>query len=207
MFPGAARFFPPEPMPYIQTSQPGALAVNLVDLKNHLRLTTSDEDQLLTLYLRAATAVVEQKTRRALINRTYRLELDEFPPSDEIILPVGPVSAVSSVQYRDRSGTLQTLDPSIYHLDVTPTLGRVVRRHGETWPDTEPARPDALRVSFTAGHGASYGAIPEALRFVVMLLTSHYFTNRSPVDVVGNAGEELPLHLRYAMDAYKILSL
>lgn len=194
-------------MPYIQTSQPGALAVNLIDLKNHLRLTTSDEDQLLTLYLRAATAVVEQKTRRALVSRGYRLELDEFPPSDEIILPVGPVSAVSSVQYRDRSGALQTLDTAIYHLDVTPTLGRVARRHGATWPDTEPGRPDAVRVSFAAGYGPSYMAVPEALRFVVMLLTAHYYTNRSPVDAAGSAGQEIPLSLTYAMDAYRILSL
>jgi|688.fasta_scaffold39623_4 uncharacterized phiE125 gp8 family phage protein len=194
-------------MPHIQTSQPGALAVNLIDLKNHLRLTTSDEDPLLTLYLRAATATVESKTRRVLVSRTYRLELEEFPGADEIILPVGPVSTVASVQYRDRGGDLQTLDPEKYFLDVTPTLGRVVRKEGVTWPDTQVNRPDGVRVSFTAGYGSSYMAIPEALRFVVMLMASHFYTNRVPVDVGGSAGQEIPLLLCYAMDSYKILSL
>ncbi len=47
----------------------------------HWRITTefSDDDSLIESYGRAATSLVEAKTGRALIERTYELKLDCWP--------------------------------------------------------------------------------------------------------------------------------
>lgn len=190
-----------------QLTDPGELAVDLHELKAHLRLTSSDEDATVELYVRAATSLVERNTGRALISRTYRLDESAFPCHGKPIeLPVAPLASVEGVQYYDTAGTLQTWSSSEYHVDVTSVLGKLSPRSGYVYPSVEPARPNAVQVSFTAGYGASYENVPEGLRFVVFLLAAHFFRTRTPVNI-GNIVNEIPYTLRFALDAYKVLTI
>lgn len=187
-------------MPWTETAAPAASAINLADLKDHLRLTSSDEDGLLAFYADAASRLFEIKTRRVLIQRTFRLEQPDFPGIlDErgIELPFAPVSAVSSVQYYETDGTLTTWGSSNYYLDTVRLLPRVVLAPDKTYPTVDDDRPNGVQVNFTAGYGATYAAVPEPMRWAVMLIAAHMFTNRT-------TGEELPKALKYVVDAYKI---
>jgi uncharacterized phiE125 gp8 family phage protein len=189
-------------MPWIETAAPSALAINLSDLKAHLRLTTQDEDGLLAVYAKAATQLFETNTRRALIFRTVRLELDDFPADRSIRLPVAPVSAVSSVQYYDTAGVLTTWGDSNYIVDMTSLLARVVLAPNISYPDTQSERPNAVQVNFSAGYGATYTAVPEGIQWAVMLLAAHMFAYRMPV--AGGTLADVPKTLQYAIDAYKV---
>lgn len=53
------------------------LSVDVV--KNHLRVDLNDDDDLIEIYLGAATEKVENATGRSLVNKVYRQTLDGFP--------------------------------------------------------------------------------------------------------------------------------
>ncbi len=194
-------------MGWVELTAPGSAAVDVDDLKDHLRVTSSDEDTLIDFYARAATHLFEIKTRRRLISRTFRLDLPEFPREGDpvgIELPFAPISAVSAIQYVDTAGTTRTWDPSEYILDLTAHLPRITAAPNESYPSTLFDRPDAVRVSFTAGYGATHASVPEGIRWAVLLLAAHCYTTRTPV--VNGTVSDVPMTLQYAIDAYKIWS-
>lgn len=196
-------------MAWKETSTSANLAINLSDLKSHLRVTSSDEDSLLTMYARAASQFVETKTRRALISRTFRLEMPEFPQAhgDSFELPLAPVASVQSIQYYDTQGVLTTWGAGNYALDATSLPPRIVPAYSVPYPYVQSQHADGVQVNFTAGYGPTSTSIPQGLQFVVMLLAGHFWANRMPVEAVGGAGAEIPYTLQFAMDSYKIASL
>ena len=191
-------------MAWSETSPPASLAVPVSDLSDHLRLSSSDQDRLLEFYLMAAASVIERKTRRLMIERTVRYEADSF--CNTIELPVAPVTSVQSVEYYDSSGTLSTLSTSDYQADLTRLLATVSPRPLGQFPATQSGRTGAVRVNFTAGYGPTPDDVPAGLRMAVLFLAAHYHINRAPVDSSTMLGE-VPLTLKYAVDAYAIPSL
>jgi uncharacterized phiE125 gp8 family phage protein len=190
-------------MPWTETAAPSALAINLEDLKSHLRVTSNDEDGLLSIYAKAAAQLFETNTRRRLISRTFRWEQPDFPTDCHgIELPFAPVSAVSSVQYYDTAGTLTTWGASNYYLDTVSLPPRVTLRPNKTYPTVQHDRPNGVQVNFTAGYGANYQSVPEGIQWAVMLLAGHMWTTRAPV--ASTTMSDVPKTLGYAIDAYKI---
>src|SRR3954465_4821919 len=53
--------------------------LTLADAKQHLRVTVSDEDALITRHLITARRQVEIMTRRRLITQHWRIYFDSFP--------------------------------------------------------------------------------------------------------------------------------
>ncbi|MGO9641509.1 MAG: phage head-tail connector protein [Candidatus Acidiferrales bacterium] len=61
---------------------PTAEPISLTTLKNHLRVTISEDDALLGLYLQGARETVESDSGRSLVNKLYRQSHDRFPGQD-----------------------------------------------------------------------------------------------------------------------------
>lgn len=142
---------------------PLAEPIHLDEAKKHLRVTTSDDDALIARAVRAARRHVETWCRRALVRQQRRLVLDAFPATIEI--PVGPLRAVSSIQYLDTSGALQTLSSALYRVDTYSERARITPAYGESWPSTYPVT-SAVLVNYTAGHAvpiASYDTAGDAV--------------------------------------------
>jgi hypothetical protein len=62
----------------IQTP-PAAEPVSLATLKQHLRVTISNDDAILGIYLQGARETVESDSGRSLVNKLYRQSHDRFP--------------------------------------------------------------------------------------------------------------------------------
>lgn len=78
------------------------------DVKDHLRITATDEHDLLDAMIVAARRYAEDiGTHRQLLTATWRRTLDHFPAVIE--LPRPPLQAVTSIKYVDSNGTIQTL--------------------------------------------------------------------------------------------------
>jgi uncharacterized phiE125 gp8 family phage protein len=109
-----------------------------------------DEDALLTEYIAASRQDAEEYTSRGLFTQTWKLTQDDW--SDEIWLPrAAPLQSVSSVQYYDASGVLQTLATSYYRTDTVSEPGRVVRAPLQVWPALEAGRAGAVIVNYIVG--------------------------------------------------------
>lgn len=73
-------------------------AVSMSDLKAHLRVTSSAEDDAITAYGIAATAAVERWTQRIVMTRAAALSLQELPSGKyPIELPGGSIISLTSV--------------------------------------------------------------------------------------------------------------
>ena len=63
--------------------------VSVMDVKAHLRITTNDDDVLLTAYIDSAIEEVEAWTRRAIMTQVWEYYLDDWPEEDYILIPFG----------------------------------------------------------------------------------------------------------------------
>jgi hypothetical protein len=179
-------------------------------------------------YISAARRWCELFCGRQFITATYRLTLDFFPspiwlapygaaamrPDDPLVgvhifepgtnairLPRPPLLAITSLQYYDTSGTLQTLDPTSYKVDTDSEPGRVNPADDLSWPAVR-EQIGAVIVTFTAGYGASASNVPENIRLAIMQLAGHWFQNRETVGV-GNFGE-VPMATKTLLNAVRV---
>lgn len=162
-----------------------ASPVTLAEAKTHCRVDGSDEDTLITGLIAAATNYVEQYTGRAIGAQTWRLTQDTF--SDNILLPMGPVQSISSVQYYDTAGVLQTVASSVYTLDADSDPAWLVRNANEAWPATLNGI-NAVRVTYVTG----YATIPAAVKQAILLLIADWYNMRENTTLTTNQPTEMP---------------
>lgn len=159
---------------------PAVEPVTLQEAKDHLRVTTTDEDTLIQSYIKAAREHVETFTRRALMQQTWDLFLDAFPSSSEIALPMPPLQSVISFTYTDKDGVQTVWDPSNYLVNANKEPGRLVLAYGKSWPAVTLLPTSGIAVRFAAGYkdGAS---VPEAAKLAIKTLVARAFENREPM--------------------------
>jgi hypothetical protein len=130
---------------------PAAEPVDLVTLKNHLRVTITNDDALIKLYLQSARELVESESGRSLVNKLYRQSHDRFPRLHDcgdfgtgyfyqapryarghhyddrqvIKLLRCPLVSVEKITYIDLNGAVQTLlpTPALWQPDTEYELG------------------------------------------------------------------------------------
>ena len=147
------------------------------DLRAQCRIDIPDEDVLSLRFIAGARKMLESRTRRCFLATTLAASATWFPRGVQPIeLPRATATAVTSITYRDGLGTLQTLDPSDYVVDLGGEPGLVIPAINTYWPTTD-ARAGAVTVTFTAGAAAAADVDPLA-RQAVALLAGHWFIHR-----------------------------
>lgn len=168
--------------------------VRLEEAKRMLRVTVSDEDQLIRNLIIAAREYCETFTGRQFVSATYDYTLDAW--SDPILLPKPPLSSVTSISYVDEDGATQTLSSAIYDVVTNVEPGRVRLAYDQSWP-TIRAQDEAITIRFVAGYGDP-DDVPETVCHAINLLVGHLFEHREAVIRLarGQMMAELPLALK-----------
>lgn len=167
----------------------------------------------LGMVLAAARLLFEEQTGLALITQTWQAAWDRIPsrprdgvPHRRLSLGRAPLIALSSCTYLDEDGASQsfTLSGNLVaaNVGVRHSFGLVALEEDADWPDLGDY-PEALKIQFTAGYGATAASVPEAARLAVLQLASWWYQSRLPV-AVGNIANELPLHCQRLLSAYRI---
>lgn len=174
-------------MSLVIITPPAEEPVSLAEARAQCRCG-SEEDALLTIYIKAARRVCEQRTGRRLVSVTVEERLDAFPAGDDAIrLTATPVQSIASIKY-DWDGTEQTMDGSAYTLDAAAYPGGWVMPAADTdWPDTDDTA-NCVRVRYVAGFGAA-SAVPEDLKAWMLLTVAALYEQRAAVDATGNVAE------------------
>jgi len=194
------------------TTPAAALALDWVrEVAGHLRLDTDDErERVEDVLIPAATEMAQAETERQLINATWTLYLDAFPPDgDRIELPKPPLSSVTSIKYYDPAGTLQTWTAVGNYTVVAPSgpqaeSGYIVPAFGIIYPPTQSVQ-DAVAIEFIAGYGATYASVPGAIRAAMLLLVGEQFERRE--EGIAGAGVmivEVPLAARRLLWPFRV---
>lgn len=152
---------------------PVALAVSLEAAKLSLREDGTDKDALISAWISGITNYAEHYTGRSFVNRQVRATLNEFP-AGAIFLDAPPLVSVNAIRYYDENGTLQTLDPQDYVVDIESEPGNVAIADGLAWPLTLP-RSGSVMVDYTAGYGVSDSSIPEDIKLYILAKLAEQF--------------------------------
>ena len=177
------------------------LALN--DAKAHLRVDHVHEDDLITGLIKASTAFVEDLAGISLLPTTLKATVASF--GDGVELRRGPIKVISSVQYFDLDGTLQTLGGSAWHSPESDRNRRwVLPAPEQSWPSHQ-TRCDAIQVLYQAGY-ADADSIPEPVKHALRLLVGHWYTNRGPVNI-GNITSDLSFTVEALLSPFTDLVL
>lgn len=175
---------------------PVLFAVTLAEAKAFLGVEDDAHDTAIQTAIEAATGTIEGHTGRSVCAQVLELWLDSF--EDAMLLPRGPVSAVTSVKYSDIAGAEQTAAGSLYTADLVSDPAWVVRNSAAAWPATLDGI-NAVRIRYSAG----YASVPAKIRQAALLLAGHWFANREAV-VTGTIATELPLGVEWLLHDFRV---
>ena len=153
--------------------------IPLAELAAHLRLPEGMEEEergALDLYARAAGAVVEGMTGKALISRKFTWTVTRWRDGFSEPIPVAPVSWVNAVTLLDAEGGWQTADPSTYALVPAAHRPRLEGARGRALPGVPTG--GRIEIELTAGYGTGWNKVPVDLRQAVLLLAAQYYEQR-----------------------------
>ena len=140
---------------------------------------TNTEDDLLDAIITAGREQIEDITRRALLTQTWYYYLDEFPDKDFIKIPFGNLQSVSSIKYKDSSGTETTLTANTDYLVETngDGIGRLVLPDGCTWPSDSLYPSNPITIEFVCGW-ATQALVPYKIKAALKLICAGLYENR-----------------------------
>lgn len=165
--------------------------LSAADFKTHARIDVSDEDTLITGYLKAVRLLVERLSGHRIITQTWDYFVDDFPAGEAIEIPYPPLQSVTGVYYTDEAGDESTMDADDYWVDTHGRPGRVVLMDNHTWPTATLRSVHGVRVRFVCGYGdAAEDITDEELLQAIRLLAGHYYEFREEV-VVGRVAAKM----------------
>ena len=180
----------------------------------HLRLFTEygkhPDDELIEVYIQAATGAAEDYLQRYLSQRQLRLKRDDFPTENMdgvtmINLPVYPVLSVDSITYVDLAGDTQTLTGYEVDSDGVPARIRVVEP-----PDVKEGLSN-LTINVTVGYEsgtspASADLIPAVIKQAILMMVGQMYEHRESV-VTGAISTKIPQSFEYLLHPHRVIGV
>ena len=190
-------------MTAILIEPPAIEPVTLAEAKAHLRLTGTEDDDYVAAMITAARLQVESATRRVLIDQTWRIFRDDWPPGGIVDLAVAPITSVAAVTVFDANGDPTELPPTAWRLDAASSPARLALV-GATAAPSQPL--NGIEIDVVAGYGASGLAVPQPLRLAIMTLVARWYEDRE-----GLAYGIVPSRVAVAFEAlvapYRVMRL
>ena len=154
--------------------------ISVAEVKTHLRITGTDDDLYLTALIGAAVAYVDATgvLGRAMITQSWAQWVPQSP--GWVRLAIGPVQSLTSVQYYDADGTLQTDTLGNFELWLDGDYHVCKPKTGFSWPSAQ-SRGDAIKIVYVTGFGDDDTDVPAGLRHALLMLVAHWYESREPV--------------------------
>jgi len=168
----------------LQTA-PASEPVTVTLMKDHLHYDATDQDTRITTLIKVAREACEISTRRAFFTQTWKMTMPDFPGTSgaiEILRP--PLQSVTSIQYYDTAGTLQTMDAADYQVDTNEEPGLVAPARTKTWPSVDDETLNSVEIVFVAGWSQT-SDIPEEIVHAIKLLVGHWFEHLEAATLEG----------------------
>ena len=165
--------------------------LSLAEIKSHLRVDDSSDDEMLSTIIQVAREQVEDITRRALLTSTWDFVIQEWPVENYIKLPYGNLQSVTSVKWKDTDGTETTLTAGTDYLVETngENVGRVVLPYGESWPSDTLYPSNPITIRFVCGWTAA-SLIPAKIKAACKLIAGDIYQNREGKILTGQSYQE-----------------
>lgn len=168
----------------ISVSVPATIEpLTLAEAREQVQITHTDDDNYLTAAIKAARAIVEGYTGRALIQRTVAVDFDANEAQSPLELPLGKLQSVSSFVYYDVDGNSTAITTSDYYIAAT-NPGRLVAKNAG-W--TVQRNWKSVTVTYVVGYGSTASTVPDDIRHALRLIVSDLWTNETSDAMMGDA--------------------
>lgn len=166
--------------------------VVLAQVKKHLRVDFTNDDQYIQSLIGVAAADAEQFLRRRLITQTWKMFLDAWPAGD-ILLPFGQLASVTHVKYTNTADAQATWSSSTgYDVDTDSELGRIKLQYGQAYPTASLHPNNPIEIQYVCGYGANaVQAITAATNAspIVVTIVGHGYTTGDTVYIYDVTGQ------------------
>lgn len=162
--------------------------ITLANVKNWCRITTSDDDALLSMLIEAMIDMAEKYAGITLRRKEYTFEFQNY--GNTIQLPYGPHVSIDAVRTK-LDGTETTLDASDYF---------VTGQDHKTLNVKETFKNQQIEVDLTAGYGAS--DVPEMIQLALYKAVLSNYEDRQDL-IGGTIVATLPNNSKAILDQYK----
>lgn len=173
-------------------TEPASYPVSLADMKDHLRVTHSLEDDLIAAYIASAVETAEEELNRPIVSQVWDESFQR--PARDVYLSKVPAVSLTSVTYYDADNVQQTAELSDFILFGDDNYAFV---RSDNWP-TAYDRPDAITIRYSAGYSTPPKAVNQALRLIV----GSWYENR--VDAVEKSLREIPRAASHLLSLHRL---
>lgn len=159
--------------------------MTVAEAKAFANIDTTADDTMLGALITAAREKAETHTNLALlveagpVYSTYEFYIDRWPASQIIRLPIGPVQAVTLVDYIATATTDRTYTTGFtdFHTDTINRWGRLRLDPTASWPSVRSGELNPIRITYTAGFGLA-ASVPETIKTYIMRLVAFWYEQR-----------------------------
>lgn len=149
--------------------------VSLTDAKKHLKVSGTAEDDLITLYLEAATQMAESYLGIRLINTVVEEVYEEFT---DIAFLRFPAQSITSIKYDADDNTEKTVSTSVYTLNTYTEPQIILKNVDQEWPTDLADNKNRIRVRYTSGFGSAPSDVPANIRAAILIILGDLHENR-----------------------------
>lgn len=197
--------------------------ISLADAKAYLRVTSTDDDSLISDLIHAALDTAQQYTRRYFMNTTLLLTMEGFgavndfdlrlgegvhegaksfynAQSNVIDLPHPIIQSITSIVTYNPANISATFSASKYRLDGQ--TGRVYLNTGETFP-TDLRDYAAVEITYVSGFGSLASNVPASIRQALLSMVATSYECRTACEVSGNSKTLLTPYKLYDMGGWQ----
>ena len=175
------------------TAEPVALAA----MKDHIRVTTTEEDTIVQDMITVARQWCEGYAGRSFMPQTWDVYMDDFPDTPYDV-PLPPLQSVTHIKYVDTDGTTTTIGSTEYNVDIYSDPGRIEHVYGYTWPSTTLKTVNGVVIRIVAGSTA-IGDVPEKYKLATKLIVGHLYAHREETSNEKNL-EDIPMGIYAVLD-------
>lgn len=168
------------------TSPPSLEPVTLDEAKAFMRVDLNSEDSLIDSLIIAARHLVEQHTRRALIQQTLELTFDNQPEQDFVELPRPNLISLELITYYGDDDVAQDFPVSNVIADGTKTPAVIRLKRSSIWPVS--LRPQASLVfKYKAGYGTAASSVPATIKTAIKTIVAAWFEQRGQMEQMSES--------------------
>lgn len=188
---------------------PSVEPITASEAKAALRVTSTDDDTLITNKIIAAREWIEHETKRALLTQTWDLFLPSFPRGEELRLPFGKLQSISAFEWTDADEAASTWTVSapnlldgtdtVAHIDTAGDVGRIVLAWDGAWPSDTLKTLNPVRVRLVCGWAAA-ASLPQAIKEAMFVLVKDWYDNQQG----GPLSEYAERAARYLLSKWRI---
>lgn len=165
-----------------RTSEPGSFPLSLDEVKDHLRIESTDHDSYLAALIATVTDQCEQWFGRSFITQSYTFKRTRWEV--EFRLPKPPFIALTSFSYIDKDGnsTNLVLDTD-YKIDTSGTSAIVYMLSDFDYPELHEDTRTPITVVYESGYGAA-ADVPSMFKHYMLVIVGNLYLQRESI-VVG----------------------